>query len=60
MFDDRLDLSVRYAPAGGPGKCSLAPYNPEPGSPAAASTGAPPAVPTRFDAYAWFYTYQRT
>ena len=54
VFDDRLELTVRYLP---PGKCSLAPSRPDAG--AGEGAGDEAARRTRFDAYAWFYTYER-
>ncbi len=62
MFDDRLELTVRYLP---PGKCSLAPSRPdagageEKGDEAAGRAEGEVARRTRFDAYAWYYTYER-
>ena len=62
VFDDRLELTVRYLP---PGKCSLAPSRPDAGAGEGAGGGAAGraegevARRTRFDAYAWFYTYER-
>jgi hypothetical protein len=54
VFDDRLELAVRYLPRS---KCSLAPSVPPDVEEAEVLAAA--ARRTRFDSYAWYYTFDR-
>jgi hypothetical protein len=55
VFDDRLELAVRYLPRS---KCSLAPSHPPPDA-AESEALRLAAARTRIDSYGWFYTFDR-